>query len=368
MAAASDPPQAYLCDVAWYGKGQVKMRTTGDLGQWKDDLYTDPGERQTATGPYNPSWIIGSEPDPVAYVAGSTPSLRARFSVHPKVKTLQVKAESVDAGPKIHFQSPKISVNGKSTVHINLTGQEAVGSKIDNRQITLRWYERVNGGPWRPEPNSTNRQEFSQTLFVSHAKPLDPGVNRPTARRMEYAANLADGLGHANILAIADAIAQDAMSRYANRQEGSVWEGEAAWQVMYTPSICADDAWLMDNALGLLGIWSQVRYVYPQHYSWAGLVGYAPGLNEHRTDGPDNAWLGYVGYYGEWENYEACTFLQKGSAHRYYLGGESGHFETSAIDVLNHVTNNGQNQAWMDEYLNHNPISVSLPAGPPPTY
>ncbi len=177
-------------------------------------------------------------------------------------------------------------------------------------------------------------------------------------------------------------------SHYTDRQTGDVYANGAAWQVLDTGGICADEAWLMDDALGVLGIWSQVRYVYPRAASaylqpkgkltsgWAGLLGYNPGENEYRTT--DFVKLGknatdYLGYLdggagGHWENYEGCCFVHTGSDQRYYMGlygGTGTTYELTAYDVWNYVTAGGAYQRWQDEQTG---AAVPKPTGPPPTY
>ncbi len=79
------------------------MRETGPVGTWKTNDYNDPGAHPTATGPGKWAWFIGdSEGDPEAYVANSTPTLKANFSLAKGVKTLQVMA----TGGGLSFEEP----------------------------------------------------------------------------------------------------------------------------------------------------------------------------------------------------------------------------------------------------------------------
>ena len=375
QVAAANDPMAWLIAIAWYGKGQIQMRATGDRGAWVSDTYTDPGSHATATGPGKWAWFLNdSEGDPEAYVAKSTPTLKANFSLDSGVKTLQVQA----TGGGLSFESAVVGVKGLSNVNMTLSGKKNVGDNIDNREVVFQWQERINGGGWIPEPGTGTT---SQHLFVTAAMPLNSSADRPTAKRIDYATNLAKGKPASDITAIANAIDLDAMARYANRQTGVIWTGELAWQAMYTNSFCADLSWLMDDGLGVIGIASEVRFVYPRAqtaymqptgvvtHGWEGLLNTAAGWNEYRTNDfltlkkAATDYLGYIGTQGEWENYEACCYVKKGLG--YYLGGDPGKYASTAIEVLNFVTNNGANQRWQDQQSGP---AVHYPTATPPTY
>jgi hypothetical protein len=390
VPAAAGDAQAFLIGVAWYGKGQVQMRTSSGHGFFFLDSLTDPGSRPTDTGPNKYSWFFNDVlGDPVAYVANSKPILKGLFSLTlppPKsaeVKTLQVRAE----GGGLSFESQVVRVpKGASQVKVTLTTKNTVGDNIDDRDANLQWSENVNGQGWMPEPGVGHT---SQVLFVTYGQPKEPGVNRPTARRIEYATDLAKGIVHSNLMAVAGAIDADAMSQshFINRTQGDIYAKEAGWKVLTDGGgMCADESWLMHDSLDVLGIWSQVRFVYPRaeggylpngkkNNGWAGLLGYGPQLNEWRTTDfrkskTASDYLGYLdGAAGAWENYEGCCFVHSGADKRYYMGGYAGlagasTFETTAFGVWNYVTNDGALQRWNDD--RNTPIAP--PTAPPPTY
>jgi hypothetical protein len=349
----SSDPSAELLGYDWHGGGQVSMRVSGATGAWQSNEFTDSGSRQSIG-----RWTYGaSQGDPVAYVANSTPSLLASFCVDTGVKTLQVKAE----GGSLSFLSQVVPVHGRSAT-VSLAGQENVGNVIDNRLVTFQWFERINGRAWKSVPGG---ESTSQRLFVTHSQALHPGGSQTTARRMNYATGLAKGIAQSNTMAIADAISKDAMSRFVNRTEGDPWTGERAWLVMKDKGMCADDSWLMTDALGELGIQSHVCFVYPRTYSWLGLVQDDPEGNSMRLG--SHALLGYVVGGQVWQNYEACCFVP--ATHRYYLGGMGGQSAPTAFQVLETVTGpGGARQAWGDDFHKGKPVTVPWPKSPPPTY
>jgi hypothetical protein len=350
----------FLAEFQWQGIGQVSMRVTGQQGQWQSNSYTDPGTRPSV-GAWTFSGSNGgqAEADPVAYVGNSVPSLSAHFMLDwsdASVKTLQIRASATDGF--IQFLSPQFQVTQPRIVE-TLRGQNTVGNVVSDRPVTLQWSERVNGGPWQPISaiNTT-----SQRLFVTYATALSPAVNHTTAVRMDCACTWAIGVNcshnETNIMAIANAIDKFVMPADNWDPNIQAGEGEKAWSdVVNTGEIkqcqCVDLAWLMSDALGELGIWSQVRCVYPRTVTWAGLYGANPGLNQYRTGAAPNtnAWLGYIGDEGEWENYEGCCFVHAGLDQRYYLAGfTTVKYESSAFAVWNYETKGGKQQAWMDDY------------------
>ncbi len=135
----------------------------------------------------------------------------------------------------------------------------------------------------------------------------------------------------------------------------------------------------MDDALGVLGISSDVCYVYPRAqtaylkpsgqvtHSWTGLLGDAPSENEWRTTdflhNPNASdYLGYLAN-GHWENYEACCLVTIGGSKTYYMGGLSDApntppSEPTAYDVWALVTAEGTLQRW-----NGSSDSVAPPPG-----
>ncbi len=134
----------------------------------------------------------------------------------------------------------------------------------------------------------------------------------------------------------------------------------------------------MDDALGVIGIWSQVRYVYPRAanayykgkliHDWTGLWSTKQEVVETRTyEGQiKNAtdYLVYVDPNGNADTFEGCCFVNlpanQGGGQRYYEGGNDGYFATTAYGVWQDVTQNGAAQRWRD-MLTAPPNSVPGP-------
>jgi len=138
------------------------------------------------------------------------------------------------------------------------------------------------------------------------------------------------------------------------------YEYEDGWAVLRTRGDCGSCAWLMTNALGVLGIGSEVRYVHPVTGSWDGLWSYQP---ERRN-------LGYMGQSGLIQTfyyYEGCCYVTDGASIRYYLGGFNGQYRDSAYSVLMRIS--GPN---LVSFLPHQCYSsdtsqiVRYPSGRPP--
>jgi hypothetical protein len=334
----SGTPKAYLITYDWHGQGLVPMWVNGEQGQWRQYDCTDPGLR-IAEG----KWFMSGEGDPVAYEAGSTPGLDACFSMAGRVKTLQVKAKAADG--TLLFKSPVVKVN-QSSEWVTLNGQRDVGNAIDSRDVTLNWQERINGGAWRKAPGTS---QTNQRLFVTAGQPLSTA----TAPRINYAASLAKGISHTDTLAIAHAIAGAAMSGESFfERPGNVLEGEAAWQVVAGGGYCADQANLMKNALGVLGIDAEVRYVMPRTSEWGEFDYHVPSYETR--PGSNGVRLLYVNDIlnraGGCNKYEAVCVVKTGSEERYYMGGMGPEYKANAYEVWDYVTKNGEWQIWEDDY------------------
>lgn len=347
-----------LYSVAWAGNGQVKMKQQGNW--WGDDEFTDRGDRQTATGSAHPSWADyngdgdageADEPwDPIAYKLNTKPKLKATFEVDRSyAKSIKVRAESIDGGPALVFNgSAKVT---RTYAGVGLTTTNTVGGTIDNRDVTLEWYVSINGGAWQTIGSSTQR------LFAVYGKPLDTSTNSPTAARVWYACY--NAYGNSTRLNIAQGIADDAQNRFSTEH---TYIKEAAWSVLNTGGDCGSDSWLMHNGLAAIGVSAEVRYIFPQHYNWAGLYSTTAGHNEVRRG--SSARLIYVASNGGGNNYEGTLYVKEGSSKRYYLGGYGGEWEPSAYDVLMNVSGpnvsgNGAHQAWTDSWN----TPVSYPTG-----
>ena len=374
VGVTTPKPEAHVISAAWYGAGQVKM----DFAQ----TYTDPGEGQVPFGKGQTAWMLGQQAGaPEAWVAGSTPTLYAAMCLSLGNFSFRVEAK----GDGLFFDSGKVNSKGKGDVTIDLFGRNTVGDKIDDRQVNLLWYESCDGGPMKLDVTS------SQRLFVTHAQPLNADSDPTTVKRMQYGCDLAQKANCAasNITAIAGAIDNDAMNHYTNRMGGGdPWTGADAWQVLTTKGgVCADCSYLMQDALGQLGVASDVYYIYPRAataysqttgqvtHTWDGLRDTMWSMDEYRTDDyktqtKDSLAQDYLGYVDRngWENYEACCYVAQGKG--YYLGGDPGVTYPKAIQVLDFVTNFGANQRWCDEWTAspHFAPAVPYPTGSPPTY
>ena len=374
-AGTGDGASAFVMGVAWGGAGQVEMNYSSS---YTDD-GTGKGDGPTPTGKDKWAWVPGLLQAPEAWLAGSTPTLYATMSLstHPAPKNVHVKA----IGDGFDFEgSAKVPASAKGSMIVELSGGNGVGDKISDRQVGLAWYVSVDGGPMITYGDSINE------LFVTYSHPVNPKGDPTTVARMRYACDWANGVVASNTTDVADAIDLDAMSHYDNRQTGDVWTGKAAWEALYTPGVCADCSWLMDDALGMLGIGSDVYYIYPQAetaysqttgqvtHGWAGLRGTQYGWDEYRTHDfktlkqAATDYLGYLGANGEWENYEACCYVYRGGG--YYLGGIPGMSTEQAYSVWNDVTKGGTLQRWYDQWA-ANPATaqpVDPPKVAPPTY
>jgi hypothetical protein len=142
----------------------------------------------------------------------------------------------------------------------------------------------------------------------------------------------------------------------------------------------------MDDALGVMGIFSQVRFVYPRtdnafaYPSGSRITGWTGLWNTTGANVPEarnldfrhaksQAFLVYLDPNGNPNLYEACCFVHmpqnQGGAQRYYGGAFNGNFEETAYKIWKDVTNNGASQRWED-MLNAPDNSVPGPKEPPP--
>jgi len=357
LLASLGLPSVQLASVAWSGSGQVVMWKQG-ADSWQNDSYGDRGDRTIPTGLENPVWLDSNGDgdavdasdinEPIAFVRNSSPVLRATLSGLPSTP-VSVRAVSTDPAMPLVFTGYADPGAGSS---LNLATSQTVGSAIQSRDLTLRWEIAANGSDYAYVGSSTH------SIFVLYGQPLDPENNSPTARRIAYGAGLA--AGESWVLNIADKIAQNAMRRFFLYR---VYSGEDAWNVLRYRADCGSNAWLMHNALHMLGAPAEVRYVFPVTGSWNGLWGYQP---EHRP-------LGFVGpgMFGtltmtfNW--YQGCCYVTDGASVRYYLGGWNGLYKPSAYDVL--LTVSGPNTSPTGQhqcYQNNQSMVIPYPPGRPP--
>ncbi len=216
-------PVAQLISYAWSGTGQVKMFYSGRDTWQKDNPWDTNDTTPTATGPKQPAWHLDDpQGDPEDFIANSTPTLTAVFSVSPtdpkagsqRIKTLQVEAKNLNTeGVALDFNSATVVVPLYVTrITVTLTTNDTVGNQISNSFVLLEWKESINGMTAQPDPVTPTTH---QQLFVTYGNPLNPSLNPPTAARVYYATDLAQGITHSNILAVSATIGRDAMSSRA---------------------------------------------------------------------------------------------------------------------------------------------------------
>ena len=234
-------PVAQLISYAWSGTGQVKMFYSGRDTWQKDNPWDTNDTTPTATGPKQPAWHLDDpQGDPEDFIANSTPTLTAVFSVSPtdpkagsqRIKTLQVEAKNLNTeGVALDFNSATVVVPLYVTrITVTLTTNDTVGNQISNSFVLLEWKESINGMTAQPDPVTPTTH---QQLFVTYGNPLNPSLNPPTAARVYYATDLAQGITHSNILAVSATIGRDAMSsaRWNVNAPGN-YTYASAWKVL----------------------------------------------------------------------------------------------------------------------------------------
>ena len=354
-------PSVRLTSVAWGGANQVSMREDG-ADAWENDSFMSDGDRYIPSGLSSPVWRdanldgdvidIGDVLEPVAYVRNSSPTLRASLNVSGTTSgSVRVRAVSTDAGTPLTFTGTGTVRGG--TVTVDLTAGQTVGSTVQDRQVNLRWETSFDGGATYQTIGTTSTE-----LFVLYGSPVNASGNTVTAARVNYAV---DHAGNASsILGIADAMARDAMNRF---DYDYFYMNEDGWSVIYTGGDCGSCSWLEVNALNVLGVAGEVRYVFARHASWNGLWSRDPSAGERDAYGNR---LCYMDASGSGNNYEGCCFVADGTSRRYYLGGYGGHYETSAYNVLTYVagpnvSGSGAHQFWSNNWYQ----PISFPAGTP---
>jgi len=336
-------PNATLQSIAWGGAGQAQMKKQG-ADTWENDRYTDRGDRAIPVGLSNAVWLdvngdgdakdAGEVLEPVAFVRNSQPTLRATLATD-STKTVYVRATSTDNGSPLVFTGSTLASGGMAAV--DLTTTQNVGASVLSRDLTLRWEVSGDGVIWEQIATSDNH------LFVLYEQSINTVRNSPTAKRVEYATELANG--RSTIMTISQAIANDTMSRFSFFNE---WYWEDAWNNMYDDADCDTNSHLLSNALSLLGIESEVRYVYARTgNSWQGLWSYTPRAVS----------LGYVEPFFLWfkafNYFEGTCYVNDGTTARYYMGGFHGLYRNTAYDVLMYVSggNSGdRHQAYTWDY------------------
>ena len=161
----------------------------------------------------------------------------------------------------------------------------------------------------------------------------------------------------------------------------------SAWKVLEpngNGGTCADESWLMDDALGVIGIWSQVRYVYPRAanayykgkliHDWTGLWSTKQGWSkraayEGQIKMPRTTWYTWTRMATR-NTFEGCCFVNlpanQGGGQRYYEGGNDGYFATTAYGVWQDVTQNGAAR-WRDMLTAPNSVpGPNIEQYPPP--
>ena len=348
-------PQTQLTSVAWSGNGQVKMKKQG-TDSWQNDYFLDRGDQTIANGPKSPVWLdangdgdvtdAGDVKEPVAFVRNAKPALRATLATTPGPRSVWLRATSIDAAALLVFTGAG-SVAG-SSLTVDLTTSQTVGAGILNRDVDLLWETSSDGVTYTPIGDSVQR------LFVLYAAPQDTSHNSPTAQRINYATRLASG--QTTVMDIAQMVADTTQSKFYYY---FFYEGETAWRAAVTGGDCGSCAWLQTNALKVLGIAAQVRFVYACHDSWKGLWSTKA---EQRS-------LGFVtpGNFGwNWNNYEGCCYVSDGATARWYLGGAAGTYKPTAYDVLMSVTADNSATGAHQCYSDQPGVPVSYPSAPPP--
>ena len=345
-----------LSSLAWAGTGQVVMQKQG-ADTWTNDAYTARGDRAIPTGLGRPVWIdanrdgdasdTGDLDDPVAYVRGSQPTLRATFAAA-DAPQIWVRATSTDDSAQFVFTGTGAFTGGNRSV--DLTTTAAFGTAIRDRTMVLQWEVSTDGTGYQPAGTSSHQ------VFVLYDQPLNQANNSPTARRIKYAANLADN--QSTIMTIAQPIADDAMGRF---NAYYYYKGEAAWNVLTRSADCGSDSWLMANAMHVLGVPAEVRYVYPRTGSWTGLWRYDDDTTGQTLGYVERTWFWSTFYF-----YEGCTYVSDGVTQRYYMGGYDGEYKASAYDVLMYVTAPNTASGTHQAYRGSQSVAVAYPAGTPP--
>jgi hypothetical protein len=325
---------------------------------WTNDPLTSLGDRAIPSGLYSPVWRdanldgdatdTGDTLEPVAYVRGTAPTIRAGLSIgSPTNRTVSVRATTVDSGMPMTFFGT--SVLNSYMVTVDLSTSNTVGSILTDRNLSLRWDISLDGGATFQTIGTSGVE-----MFVLYNRPL-ASTNQVTARRVDYAVDIASG--QSSIMGAAQAIANVAQSRF---NYNYFYMGDQAWNVVNTGGDCGSCSWLQANALAELGIAADVRYVFARHASWSGLWSHSPSANEYVSGHR----LIYVN--GSGNNYEGCCFVTDGSARRYYLGGYRGSYETSAYNVLMRVAGPNTSPSGPHQTLGDNwNVVVSFPSGLP---
>ena len=175
-------PVAQLISYAWSGTGQVKMFYSGRDTWQKDNPWDTNDTTPTATGPKQPAWHLDDpQGDPEDFIANSTPTLTAVFSVSPtdpkagsqRIKTLQVEAKNLNTeGVALDFDSATVVVPLYVTrITVTLTTNDTVGNQISNSFVLLEWKEEHQR---HDSPAGSCHSHDASAIVRNLWKPLEP--------------------------------------------------------------------------------------------------------------------------------------------------------------------------------------------------
>jgi len=284
---------------------------------WRDDTLADEGTIQVS----NPVWVSGGVADPVAYTAGTTPTL---FNI-----TLTATPQFTgDAMLNIYTDQdslwfPTITVHfdqGRAVYPGPVASQAALPNNISNINATLDWSISIDGGQ-----NYLFLDPSSQTIFVTLG--LARGFSgeqglaaKPTitATRLNYVTNLVNGSNNQDAVTQAVQVSVDTLFGAGGDTLGDLYNSDE-WAALDAPNQHANlDCWSR-TGIGIVqvlmtGIDASIDAAYPTtdsdatkqetRDSEAQVLGYL--LDDGSTK---NVFEAYLMLFQDGQAIEAYTFL-----------------------------------------------------------